>query len=204
MKHFPFIALSVALYIWISDPFLNAIILAIGVGFALYHARSDANISSLCILILSLILAERFAFYWIPVDNPNGPTVWVNNTIFIVHLLFDVVGKYLVALRAPLLNGYLRRHHVASDSFHFTKADLAMFSLMRVYIWIDILALIENLLRNMEHLGVPETYAQYFWEWNWLFYSYAEIKYILFGMQFLIIWSTVTNTMRQQSQQNLI
>lgn len=204
MKHLPFILLAIALCIWISDPFLNALILAIGVGFALYHARTDANMSSLCVLILSLIFIERFVFYWIPTDNPGGPTVWVNNTIFAVHLLFDFAAKYLIALRAPIINGYFKRKHLVSSNIHLTKADLAMFFLMRVYIWVDLIALCENLIRNLEHLGVPEEFARQFWDWNWVFYSYPEIKYVLFGLQFLIIWSTISDKMREKSEQKLL
>ena len=75
-----------------------------------------------------------------------------------------------------------------------------MFAVMVLFILVDLAALIENLLRNLDYMGFSEEFAKPLWELNWVFYHYAQMKVIILGLQFLILWSTLSHMSKQKSK----
>lgn len=76
------------------------------------------------------------------------------------------------------------------------RADLAMILVLILFILVDLSATAENLLRNLEHLGLSEELARPLWELNWIFYHYEYFKRFLMGIQFLVLWSMLGDNAR--------
>ena len=74
---------------------------------------------------------------------------------------------------------------------------MALMTVFLLFISVDFLAFIENLIRNLDYLGVNEEFAKQFWGWNWVFYNYSSMKSILLGLELLAVLSITTKVARQ-------
>ncbi|WP_225740672.1 hypothetical protein [Pseudoalteromonas peptidolytica] len=73
-----------------------------------------------------------------------------------------------------------------------THADILLVGLFLLFIVVDGLAFLENLIRNMDYIfGVSEEVAKPFWNWNWVHRSYLYIKSFLLACMLTVILATV-------------
>ncbi|PAJ72405.1 hypothetical protein CJF42_21460 [Pseudoalteromonas sp. NBT06-2] len=65
-------------------------------------------------------------------------------------------------------------------------------------ILVDLTSAAENIIRNLEHIGISEVTAKQYWGWDWVYSHYSDTKRVLLGLQIFILLSTVTNTAKQK------
>ncbi|MDF2177010.1 hypothetical protein P2G88_01920 [Aliiglaciecola sp. CAU 1673] len=128
----------------------------------------------------------------------GDPQVWVNNNIYLVHIATDITLMAFILFRAPLTRKLYERLGKATKHIHLTNADVGLIAIVMAFLVVDLTAAIENLVRNLEHLGFSEDFAKQFWDYNWVFYHFADMKRILLGLEFLAIWSYTTKVAQKK------
>ena len=124
--------------------------------------------------------------------------VWVNNTIYLTHLILDVSLLGLLLLRGALSRALYQKLNKPVEDLHLTFADIALWLVLVSFIFVDLYALVENLIRNLEHMGIAEETAKQYWDVNWMFYHYSDIKRWLMGAEFLAIWLMITKMAKRE------
>jgi len=186
------------LAIQIDIPFYGISILFLAICYTSYLGRTNPNIVTLCLGFLVVISLEQIVFLYVPLEGT--PQVWVNNNIYLIHIICDFSLLLFLIYRGALCRWLFNKWHKESNGLHLTNADISMLMVIAIITLVDIAALIENLLRNLEHLGFSEAIAKPLWELNWIFYHYGPIKYCLMGLMFLVLWSTVTQMAQKESK----
>ncbi|ODB38604.1 hypothetical protein BB427_12575 [Pseudoalteromonas sp. BMB] len=148
-----------------------------GLLFALvFLSREDENS-----LLLTLIFAITFAL----------DTVMV---YFITYVIIPAVESYYVEniyafgiqLTLSLLLLFLLRHRMtiavlitrgkSASVFEKNHVEGPLYLLVMLLVFIDFMALMENFLRNLEHLGVNEELAKTFWDVTFFFDYFPYLK----------------------------
>lgn len=187
------------LAVFLDNPTYTALITLSALLLVMFLNRNQTNIVHLCCALISIKLIEKFAFMFIPLTAPEGePIVWVNNTIYLTHLFFDIVLLFMLMYRGFLSRFVYSKLNKPTKGLHLTFADIGLFSIAVLFILVDLYATLENLIRNMEHLGIPEDFAKRFWEVDWMFYNYSDIKRWLMGAQFLVIWTMISRMAKRE------
>ncbi|GEK11772.1 hypothetical protein [Pseudoalteromonas peptidolytica] len=159
---------------------------------------SDTNIRHICILLfVTHLLGFSFFHFELFALSDESIQVWKNNRIYLIHFLTDVVMFLLIATRPILSRNWLTRKGKETKEVLMTNADMALMTVFLLFICIDLLAMAENLIRNLEYLGVNEEFAKQFWGWDWVFYNYSSIKSILLGLELAAVLSITTKMARQ-------
>ena len=197
-KHLFFTLLAIVFAVKIDEPVIASGLLFFAITYAAFLGRFNPNILSLCLGLLGFIIIERIIFLF--VSKNNTPLVWTNHIIFSIHFAMDLGCIFFLIYRGVLCRWLYRNYLYTVQKFHLTNADISMLLVMVLFLLVDLAAMAENLLRNLEHLGVSEELAKPLWELNWIFYHYPELKASIMGLQFLVLWSTVTKMARQQSR----
>lgn len=193
-----FFALTPALAIWLWGEVTHMywLYMAAMASIMILKAK-DTPILHICLGLLSLKLMEFGALNLIPTREtmgPNIPMVWLNNNNFLIHLTFDVIVLAFLFYRPAISRTYWRTITYPPNKAHrdaeltYTRADVWIMGVVAMYFLVDLAALLENLIRNMDYLGVNEGFAQHFWEWTVLFYAYEPTKNTLNALELLAIW----------------
>ncbi|ATD09168.1 hypothetical protein SIO17_18960 [Pseudoalteromonas piscicida] len=159
---------------------------------------SDINVRHICVALFATHSLGYSALYFniFPLDD-NSLHLWKNNRIYLIHLVTDIVTFLAVAFRPAFSRIWLARKNISSHEIKMTNADMALMTVFLLFISVDFLAFIENLIRNLDYLGVNEEFAKQFWGWNWVFYNYSIMKNILLGLELLAVLSITTKVARQ-------
>ena len=75
---------------------------------------------------------------------------------------------------------------------------MGLIAVYSLFMTVELLAIAENIIRNLEHIGFSETTAKPFWGWDWIYHNFEIIKRTLLGLEFLVIWSCI----RSKGQKN--
>ena len=152
--------------------------------------RHNINVVHLCGVMLAVYLGEMMIFdHVIVTSSETLSAMWVNAIIFSAHLLVDLLLFFLVMFRAPFTRSLLAAQNKPHHHIFIYNAEFALTSLFVVFMVVDLLALGENFIRHLDELGVSLKMAQTFSGWNWIYYQYEHIKFVLLGITFLLIWS---------------
>lgn len=172
------------------------------IGIMVFKAK-ETTILHLCAGLLLFKSIELTALFIIPTRASMGydiPHVWLNNNNFLIHLVFDVCVLLFLLYRPPISRTYLRclvfprgRKHT-DEELTYSQAEVWLISVILLYFCVDVAALIENLIRNMDYLGVPEEFAQNFYEWTFVFYAYEPVKNLLNLLELAAIWFSVSRS----------
>lgn len=198
-----YIAFAVAVVIYLSniDNWLVSYSLyALSNLIIIATQRQYTAVVHMALGFFTIKLLEVIAFQFIPLSiNSSLPSVWVNNNIYITHLLIDFIFLAFIVFRPPISRTYLRKLRFVptrAKDLTYTRAEIVLLSVTCIYIVVDLLAVIENLIRNMEHLGINSSFAESFWHWEVVFDFYPTIKQSLNTLEFLLIWSTINRLAR--------
>ncbi|MBR8843306.1 MULTISPECIES: hypothetical protein [unclassified Pseudoalteromonas] len=177
---------------------LDQVVMLTAIAFigAVYY--SDVNIRHICfILFFTRIVGFAIIYFNLFSLNDDSLYLWKNNRIFLIHLLIDITSFLLIAFRPMLSRNWLAKKGKETKEVLMTNADMALMTLFLLFIGVDSLALVENLIRNLDYLGVNEEFAKQFWGWDWVFYNYSSMKSILLGLELLAVLSITTKVARQ-------
>ncbi len=193
------IAACVLLAIQFKYHVYTSVIMISACGLAMFINKNNANIVHLCAVLALYELIAQGIFVFIPLTLASDePAVWLNNTIFLAHLLIDLSLLLVLLYRGALSRALYRHLHKTTAGLHLTYADIAMWLVLVITICTDLYALLENLLRNLEHLGVSEQTAKRYWDVSWMFEHYANIKRWLMGAEFLALWAMSTKMAKRE------
>lgn len=169
-------------------------------GIIIFKAR-ETTILHLCAGLLCFKMLELTAIFVFPTQAdlfPDIAPVWLNNNNFLIHLVFDVCVLLFLIYRPPISRVYLRwlvfprgKQHTDKE-LTYSQAEAWLISVMFLYFIVDLAAMAENLIRNMDYLGVDESIAKYFWEWTLIFNLYPPVKNFLNLLELLAIWLSVS------------
>jgi len=187
------IAFCVLLTIHFDYHVYTAVIVACAYILTMFINRNNPNIVHLCCFLLLFKAIEQFVFLFVPFTAGEGELpVWTNNTIYMIHVSFDVALLFTLWYRGFLSRYIYSKLDKPIKGLHLTFADIGLFLVVVLFVIVDLYAAIENLVRNMEHLGIPEDVAKEYWKVNWMFYNYSDIKRWLMGAEFLAIWTMIS------------
>ncbi|WDE04099.1 hypothetical protein SG34_022480 [Thalassomonas viridans] len=155
--------------------------------------RDNVNVVHLCgaLLIVYLIEFILFEFFIVTESKTLGP-MWVNAIIFATHLFIDLLLFFLLIFRAGFTRAILQAQGKPFDHIYKYNAELALISLITVFMVFDLLALVENFLRHLSYFGLSGAIVDFCSGLNWVFYQYKTIKFVLLGLTFLLVWLMAT------------
>ncbi|MFC3034414.1 helix-turn-helix domain-containing protein [Pseudoalteromonas fenneropenaei] len=168
--------------VMLSPPTLNLIFLLVTL-FLLFYARRDFSSFFLVVNFFFIYLFAYVEFGFLYRLFKSGYSGFMQNLImFSFHISNDVLLILLLKNRMAI-SLYLTKGKVASvlDGNHI---DGPLYGLLLCFLFIDVSAFIENMIRNLERVGINESFAMQFWEWTF-FYDYFE--YMKVTIMFLII-----------------
>lgn len=178
-----------------SSVYLSTLLLVI------YAQRKHTAVMHMALGFFIIKLLEVVAFQFLPLSAElHQPSIWINNSIFLTHLLTDFVFLMFIVFRPPISRVYLRKFRFAptrARDLTYTRVEILLLTVTAIYIFVDLLAIVENLIRNLEHLGINESLAKNFWHWTLIYHTYPTIKQALNVLEFLLIWSTINRLARE-------
>jgi len=130
-------------------------------------------------------------------------SMWVNLTIFSIHLIVDIVLFVFVLFRAPLSRLILLAKNKSVEHIFMCQSEVAFMSLFIVFMLVDLAAIIENFMRHLDEMGFAIETAETFSSWTWIFYHYSDIKSLLTGMSFILIWTMIFSAGQQKFNRNI-
>lgn len=169
----------------------------------LFNLRHTAALH-LCIGMLVIKVVEYLIYSQTPTSPIDGePFVWVNNRIYATNFIIDIFMFLFIAYRPEISNRYLPwlRFSKTPQDLNTIHTEIALLFLVRIYLILIAATLLENLIRNLEHLGFSEEFANIFWEWTWMYHLYEPVKRVLNAFELMLILSTtLTFTRRIRNQ----
>ena len=176
------------------------------IGIMIFRARNTTMLH-LCVVLLLFKIIELTAIYQLPTQaalTPNIAPVWLNTNNYLIHLLCDVCLLLFIVFRPFVSRNYLRwltfplgKQHT-DEELTYTQTEAWLITVMFMYFSVDLAALTENLIRNLEYLGVDERIAQYFWNWTLIYHAYLPLKNYLNLLELVVIWFSVSSQGGQQ------
>lgn len=153
------------------------------------RCQYSSNISSTLLILAAFKLLECSLY---PYIRPMG-----NYILYPTWLALDLAVMFLLMFKVPLL----RKLNPQADknSYFVTRADMLLGGIYFLYLIISILALIEHILRHLDDFGASEgaNYVLYLHEnARYVYHAFPYIKHLLNILEFIVVWSTLTNYMR--------
>ena len=186
MIYFLIMAVGTAVVKYYDLPIVLSTLTFLWLICAIIRFRKNINILTICIGLLFIHSVETLAFRFIPTEIPiEKPAIWYAFAIYGTHLLVDIANTLFIIYRPHMLKLLIKNQ---VEKIHTISVDLALVNVFVLFICVDLLAIIENFIRNLEHLGVSETYAKQYWDWILIYKYYPDLKYILSGLLFVTLW----------------
>ncbi|USD30286.1 helix-turn-helix transcriptional regulator [Pseudoalteromonas sp. SCSIO 43201] len=135
--------------------------------------RSDRSCASLALIFAAIFSLDVFMIAIIKyLIFPNVESNFIQNTsAFGIQLCINIVLLSLLKNRQVLL--VLVSRGSSCTAFEKNYAEGPLYFLVMFMTTVDLLALVENFIRNLEKVGVNEEFAKIFWEVTF-FYDYFE------------------------------
>ena len=84
-----------------------------------------------------------------------------------------------------------------------TNADILLMSVYGLFVVINVLALGENIIRNLEHFGIAENVAKTFWSWDFIYYNYPNAKRAIIALQLFAVFLMIKDSIPIKRQKVL-
>ncbi|PAJ72406.1 hypothetical protein CJF42_21465 [Pseudoalteromonas sp. NBT06-2] len=110
MKKFLLLLIGVLLTIRIDIPLVTAAFTIVTLISIYFFNRDNANIIHICIGLVAVIVIERLVFLIIPTSSDTIAQVWINNTIFLTHFVFDCILLTFLIFRTSLSRSYCMKY----------------------------------------------------------------------------------------------
>ncbi|ATD08786.1 MULTISPECIES: hypothetical protein [Pseudoalteromonas] len=158
-----------------------------------FMAKNHENIKHIVALLLIMTAIEYgLVSYVVSLNSMGLPPFQGNLLMFGSHFLVDLTILMIMKYRVRLSLRYVRR--TAPDnwrSIYMTHADPILYGIYFAFILVDLAAFGENIIRNLEHFGVDESFAKQFWSWGLIYYNYEILKSILLSCVVTTILATI-------------
>ncbi|RZG12097.1 hypothetical protein EXT47_22655 [Pseudoalteromonas sp. CO342X] len=205
MKSLFNLALLTSIAAALSITFVNTSLIELAVPIALiilvFMSKNDHNSQMLTLCFAFVFVITSVAMYVLDaVIKPAEPNVFYQNIYaFLINLSLSLILLFLLKHRMTV--AVLLTRGKSASVFEKNYAEGPLYLLVLFLVFVDLMALLENFIRNLEHIGVNEETAKIFWEWTF-FYDYFEyLKAVpIFLCVALLYVGLIVRTRRQPIQ----
>ena len=163
---------AVAFVLLMSAPMIESVMACLLVVLVFFSKRDEnSQLFTLCFAIV-FIISSVIMYLLESVAYPSISDGFLQNTVaFGTQLLLSLILLFLLKHRMTI--AVLITKGKSASVFEKNYAEGPLYLLVLTLVAVDLFALIENFIRNLEHLGVAEETASTFWEFTF-FYDYFE------------------------------
>ncbi|TMO64446.1 hypothetical protein [Pseudoalteromonas aurantia] len=198
MINFALLAASAYMLIFLNTSAYTEAILLSAVIVAGISNRKNINALHLSVVLFVIISVETcIQASQVLIPNSELANVWKNTIIYSTYLVFDAIALCAVIMRTAI-SRTLKPSEVSS--IHITRSEILLISVYALFIIVNILALGENFIRNLEHLGLSESFASKYWAWDWVYYNYSTLKRVVIALQLFSILMLVREAREIRAQ----
>ncbi|WDE10765.1 hypothetical protein [Thalassomonas haliotis] len=164
----------------------------------MFKSQDNINVVHLCGALLAVYVLEMLIFHnFIVTESDVLSDMAINAIIFAFHFAVDLVIFFLLILRAPFTRARLESQGKPTDHIYKYNAEMALTSLMTLFMVVDLMALGENFLRHLPEFGITGPVAEFFSTWRLAYDQYENVKFTLLGLTFLLVWLMASNLGQQ-------
>lgn len=169
---------------------VHTVLLLVGIT---YISRRLVNLQHIAVTMLLVVTSEYFIVQHLISLNSQGlPAFQTNALIFGTHFLVDLVMLLFLKYRVRFSLRYIRRTNPDNwRAIYMTHADPLLYGIFFAFVLVDLAAFGENIIRNLEYLGVDEAFAKQFWSWGLIYYNYEILKSILLSCVMTTLLATI-------------
>ncbi|MCG9760849.1 helix-turn-helix domain-containing protein [Pseudoalteromonas sp. Isolate6] len=162
-----------------------------------FYARNDKNCQSIVAIFIFAFSLEIAVVYWLKfVLIPAIESYYIENIYaFATQLLLSLLLAFMIKYRM-FLGAWFTKGNSASI-FEKNQVDAPLYALACTLALIDFAALMENFIRNLEHLGIDEEVAKPFWELTFMFDYFAYIKAVPYLLCMFVLYAGITARRKQ-------
>lgn len=162
----------------------------------LFLAKDDQNSQYLVIVFLSYFAFAKLVIFLLETYiYPNYNGLIQNTFAFGSALIEDLLLIYFIRNRMEM--SLLFTKGKSPKVLEKNYADGPLLGLLIGYVAIDLLALIENVIRNLDKLGISEDFAKQFWDVMFFYNNYEYIKVVLISLTIAVLYMGVIIRKRQ-------
>ncbi|WDE03677.1 hypothetical protein SG34_020155 [Thalassomonas viridans] len=148
-------------------------------GLAIFNFNK-INIRHICgiIIVFKLAIFSLMNFYLLEYMS-NFKSLVDNTVIYGVQLIALILLAVIMFFR-PVISRFLHNKTSAKSNpdISITFADNLLFITFSILAAVTLLAFVENLIRNLDYLGVNEEFAKIFWQWTFFYDNYEIFIHI--------------------------
>ncbi|KJY94401.1 hypothetical protein [Pseudoalteromonas piscicida] len=158
-----------------------------------FFLRGQENIKHIVLILLVLSFIEYgFFSYFMNLNKAGLPAYQTNAFIYSLHLVCDFIALMILKYRVRLSLRYVRFTNPDNwRAVYMTYADPILYGIYFAFVIVDLAAFGENIIRNLEYVGVNESFAKQFWSWSFIYQNYEILKSILLSCVVTTILATI-------------
>ncbi|MCG9770777.1 hypothetical protein CTT31_23325 [Pseudoalteromonas maricaloris] len=183
-----------------SAPFIEVAMSLMLIGIVCL-AKNDDNSQLLTMCFASVFILSSFAMYILKnfvipsVEGGYVQNIYAYSTQLVLSLLLLFLLKHRMTIAVLLTRGK------SASVFERNYAEGPLYLLVIFLVFVDFMALMENFIRNLEHLGINEETAKIFWEWTFFYDYFAYLKAVPMLLCVTLLYvGLVVRTKRQPIQ----
>ncbi|WMN61361.1 hypothetical protein NI389_08270 [Pseudoalteromonas xiamenensis] len=159
-------------------------------------AKNDLNSRYMVVSYLMVFTLGKIVFY--PIEMyvyPNFNSLVQNSAAFGMSFLLDILLIYLVRNRMLFSLMLTGGEEPSVLEKNYTEGPL--FGLLLGYASIDLVAFVENVVRNLEYFGFSKEFAKQFWHVTFFYDYYEYLKGTLMALSITVLYMGVVIRKRQ-------
>ncbi|MGA4604296.1 hypothetical protein KIJ96_10885 [Pseudoalteromonas piscicida] len=158
-----------------------------------FFLRGQENIKHIVLVLLVLSFIEYGFFnYFMNLNKAGLPGYQTNAFIYSLHLVCDFIALMILKYRVRLSLRYMRFTNPDNwRAVYMTYADPILYGIYFAFVIVDLAAFGENIIRNLEYVGVNESFAKQFWSWSFIYQHYEILKSILLSCVITTLLATI-------------
>ena len=200
MINFALLLLSASLLMYLDNSiYTEAILISALVVSALLNRKNINNLHLSTVILCVVAVETLIQASEVLIPSPPILNVWKNSIIYSTYLGFDILAFTLVIFRVSLSRGISNQH----EQVRMTNADILLMSVYGLFVVINVLALGENIIRNLEHFGIAENVAKTFWSWDFIYYNYPNAKRAIIALQLFAVFLMIKDAIPIKRQKVL-
>jgi len=120
-----------------------------------------------------------------------------NMTYFSLAILSDFLMIYLLRNKMSLSVKLTKGNNKSVFEKNYMEGPIGI--VIMGLLFVDSLAFLENIIRNLEHFGINEDFARQFWEVQFIFDNFKSIKFFLMAVIIILLFVGTRIRHRQSS-----
>ncbi|KZN62863.1 hypothetical protein N473_18280 [Pseudoalteromonas luteoviolacea CPMOR-1] len=177
-----FIALSFVVYS-MKAPIYESMIYIACLAFAFFKTIHLPKMSVFLLYILMFVLVELIGTILLDSFVYGQYTGFTENTWYFT---FGLIIDLFICLYCRKSAIYFLREEPSL----FDMAN-SLFYVFMLFLFVDLYALVENFVRNLERLGFPEEQVRHLWDITHMYYNIKIYKSILIGLAATCLFASV-------------